>query len=234
MDFKLPVMGKEEDAVDSLAVLTLLDNEDPAVDEMLEAVLDVYFDFGDPGDIAWDSHSMPEQRAYAVLCMLVGDDPEGYKEVADEAGMPADRQANCPWEYKKTRESWESVLADNLLPDTERPTTDVTVVYQDPKPEFAIAANLIKASGIGEAVAWQMENRYRFAGPITISFDNCGEVNALYHYNTRTVQFCYEYAELVRSNAIKFRTAEKKPDPKPTDEELDEATGEDEPAAAPQ
>ena len=32
------------------------------------------------------------QRAYQIVCFMVGSDPEKYKELADETKLPEDRQ----------------------------------------------------------------------------------------------------------------------------------------------
>ena len=235
-EFNIPVLGKEEDAVDSFAVLFMIaDDEDPELDDMIAAVIDVFFDFGESRDSPWDEHSFDEQRAYSVLCLLVGDDPAGYKQVADDAGMPADRQEKCKYTYTHTLATWKQVLGDHLLGEGEPPANTVDVVWEDPKPENAAVAEMLKASGIGEAVSQQLESTFRIPDELTLRFMNCGEANAYYTPAKKEVSFCYEYAQLIHDNAIKYRTEQKKADPKPTDEELNEATSgdEDDPGAAP-
>src|SRR5215467_682005 len=42
--------------------------------------------------IYYGEHSMSQQRAYEVVCLMVGSDPSKFKSLADEAQMPPERQ----------------------------------------------------------------------------------------------------------------------------------------------
>lgn len=111
--YDLPVTGREEDAVDQLATLTLLEGgeegEDAAIDGANsflgeeEAEID---------DLAfWDEHSLDDQRFYNVLCWIYGKDPEGYQYLVDDEFLHADRADQCPAEYDRMARSWQALLA---------------------------------------------------------------------------------------------------------------------------
>lgn len=211
-EFNIPVLGREEDAVDSFAVIYMIaDDDDPALDSLIEHVIDVFYDFGESRDSEWAQHSFDSQRAAMVLCLLVGHDPESYKDMAAESGMPQDRIDGCKWDYKKAQESWDTLLGDNELADDEAPPHEINIVWNEPTPELQEAQGLLQASGVAEAIAYQIESTFRLTAPMAISFEVCGHRNAYYVPKERKVLFCYEYGEYLRSAAIAARTAEKNP-----------------------
>jgi hypothetical protein len=216
-EYQLPVLGKEEDAVDSFATINMIaEEDDPALETMIIDVVDAWFQAGLYANLTYGQHSIDEQRGYAVICLLVGHDPEGYKGVADDAEMPEDRQANCKWDFQKAQESWDSVLGDNMLDDGEAPTAEVNVDYGDPG-QFEAAGALLQASGVLETIAHQMENTFRLSGPITVSVEQCGQANAFFVYDERKVKVCYELANFFMEKAEEMRA-------EPVDAEPDEGT----------
>lgn len=111
--YDLPVTGREEDAVDQLAVMILLqageEGENAAIDgansfvgEEEEEMDDLSF---------WDEHSLDEQRFYNILCWVYGKDPEGYQYLVDDETLPADRAERCPAEYDRMSRAWVSLLS---------------------------------------------------------------------------------------------------------------------------
>ncbi len=219
-EYKLPVLGKEEDAVDSFATINMIaEEDDPALETMIVDVVDAWFEAGLYANLTYGQHSIDEQRGYAVVCLLVGHDPEGYKEVADDAEMPADRQSNCKWDFKKAEESWDSVLGENMLGDGEAPTAEVTVEYGDAG-NFGAAGALLQSTGVLETIAHQMQNTFRLTGPIVVSVEQCGQANAFFMYDERKVRICYELANFFLEKAEQMRAepAEAAPDNGATDD----------------
>lgn len=204
-EYKLPVLGKEEDAVDSFATINMIaEEDDPALETMIIDVVDAWFQAGLYANLTYGQHSIDEQRGYSVVCLLVGHDPEGYKSVADDAEMPEDRQANCKWDFQKAEESWNAVLGDNMLREDEAPTAEVNVVYGDAG-NFEAAGALLQSSDILETIAHQMETTFRLSAPITVSVEQCGEANAFFMYDERKVRVCYELANFFLEKAEEMR-----------------------------
>lgn len=204
-EFVIPVLGKEEDAVDSFATINMItDEDDPALETMIVDVIDAWFGAGLYANLSYGEHSIDEQRGYAVVCLLVGFDLEGYQAVADDAEMPAERQSACKWEYEKASTNWGTVLGENMLEEGEAPTGEVNVTYGDPG-EFAESAALLESSALLETIANQMENTFRLTGPITVSVEQCGQANAFYVPNDRTVKVCYELANFFLEKAEEMR-----------------------------
>lgn len=205
-EFNLPVLGKQEDAVDAFATIFMVaDEEDEALDAMVEEAAAAWFDQAQNNEDAgrlydYGPHSVESQRGYQILCLLVGSDPESWKDVADEYELPADRQQNCPNEYERTSAAWDTMLAGNELDSEEGPSAEVTVVWDKAEDRFAMIANVLYASGLGDAIASQIEESFRLTGPITLQFTNCGTPNAWWIPNERTVRFCYDWADLWHQN----------------------------------
>jgi hypothetical protein len=221
-EFNIPVLGREEDAVDSFAVINMIaDDEDPALDALIERVIDVFYDFGETRDSEWAQHSFDSQRAAMVVCLLVGHDPESYMDMALESGMPKDRAEGCKWDYKKAEESWEALLGDKELEEGEAPPFEINIVWGDATPELEEAKGLLEASGIAEAIAYQIETTFRLTGSLAISFETCNERNAYFVPAERKVKFCYEYGEYLRSASIAARTAVHTP-PDGADDDTDD------------
>src|SRR3546814_7327239 len=87
---EIPVLGREVDAVDALAVLLMLpDEEDAVADEMVMAAAEghvmAYEQSGEEDEEAfWDEHSFDLQRYASIHCLVYGSDPEGWSELRSE------------------------------------------------------------------------------------------------------------------------------------------------------
>lgn len=205
-ELELPIVGKEEDAVDNLAnIIMVAKTTDPALDQMLRAVADDYFANGqfseDNGNEAagWDEHSPDKARAYDVICTLVGADPDTYKEAADNAGMPTERQESCAGEYESKLAAWDKLLQPHYLKEGET-NKKVTVTYASPAQSEAVVAAMIKASGVMQAVTDEIVAMVKLPNDITASVESCGESNAYWSPDERKLTLCYEIVQSYYDN----------------------------------
>jgi hypothetical protein len=211
-ELELPVLGKEEDAVDAFAnIMMISDEPDPILDEMIQAVSVEYFEdgkFSEP--VAWDEHSMDEQRAYAVVCMLVGADPKGFKETADNADMPDHRQEACAYEWESTLNAWEKLIEVHYIADEESQPAQIFIEYEKPNKKYLKVAGLLKASGIIDDVIDDIEGTFKIPNDISVVVKSCDEENAFWFANDRQITFCYELAEkyLVSAQTIQVLAEE--------------------------
>lgn len=115
---ELPITGKEEDAVDDFATLVLVNahEEAAAVSAILHfGTLAEEYETGRSEDLAfWDEHSLNGQRVYSITCLIYGSDPDSFAELVGEDGLPAERAARCPGEYKQKSRAWDRLLAPHL------------------------------------------------------------------------------------------------------------------------
>lgn len=108
---KLPVTGKEEDAVDQLAALILL--ESGQADVALNGARFFFIEGAQANveDLAfWDEHSLDLQRFYNLVCLIYGKDIQKYGPLITEEYLPEERASRCTEEYTQTLNSWNALL----------------------------------------------------------------------------------------------------------------------------
>ncbi len=196
----LPVLGKEEDAVDALATIWLLefDEGEDSYDALVSAADGWYFNaVGSTGSGVdefsyYSDHSLDIQRAYAMVCMMVGKDPEAFGETADIYEIDTDQQDACGYTYEQAFTSWMSLLDPYLIEDDT--VSDIEVIYDDAG-DYEDFAEALKTYGIMEYAAETLAASFALPGPVTFRATQCGEPNAFYSPSDSEVIYCYELAE---------------------------------------
>jgi hypothetical protein len=209
----LPVLGKEEDAADSFAALTALRirsafSERVLVEAAKGWVLSAYRDKSQGNELAfYDEHGLDLQRAYFVVCLMVGSDPEKFKALAKEAKLPEERQTSCVRDYKNAVWSWELALKPHLRA-ADQPKIAINVSYKDDE-KYALQAKVLRDMGLLEAFAAHAADRFAWKQPFSMEARGCGEPNATWNAGTRTMTLCYELAaefvELYQGYSKKFK-----------------------------
>ncbi|WP_299803091.1 DUF4344 domain-containing metallopeptidase [uncultured Shewanella sp.] len=112
------VLGREEDAVDTLATLLLINAfedgaeialsaadlfalEDEDIDELVED------DFS-------DEHSLDAQRYHATICLIYGSEPEKYARLLAGSEQGTERGTMCEQEYARQNDNWEKLKSRYL------------------------------------------------------------------------------------------------------------------------
>jgi hypothetical protein len=198
-ELALPVLGREEDAADSFAVMTALKlhtafSERVLIEAAKGWVLSSRRDKKDKTPLAfYDEHGLDLQRAYNVVCMMVGSDPHRFQGLAEESKLPEERQASCVQDYRNASWSWDLVLKPRrLAPD--QPKTAIKVVHVDNE-KFAVQAKILRDMGVLEAFAKHAEENFSWPRPFTIEARACEEPNAKWDVVTQTLLLCYELAQ---------------------------------------
>lgn len=197
----LPVLGKEEDAVDAWATIWMLefDEDEDSYDALIDAADGWYFNAvkstgSGIDDLSYSSdHSLDIQRAYAMVCFMVGKDPEVFGETADIYEIGKDRQEDCAYTYEQAMVSWMSLLEPHLLEDDARPSK-IKVIYEDAG-EYDNVAEALKAYGIIDYAAEVVSQSFALPRPVTFRATQCGEPNAFYSPSDGEVIYCYELGE---------------------------------------
>lgn len=111
---ELPVLGKEEDAADSLAAFLLIDYFENGQEIAISAadLFDLESDDIKTFEEAdfWDEHSLDAQRYYSTLCHVYGSDPDTYAHMLEEDTFSEDRADLCIEEYENLSRSWLTIL----------------------------------------------------------------------------------------------------------------------------
>lgn len=116
-DQNIPILGKEEDAVDNFAALMMIEyvenGEDAAISaaDMFAFESDDRPDYYDFGEYI-DEHSFDLQRYFSTLCLVYGSNPEKHKGLLDEVENDylADRKDFCIYQYQTVAQNWHSYL----------------------------------------------------------------------------------------------------------------------------
>ena len=205
---EIPVLGREEDAVDGLAVLMMLpedDTEDPVAEAMILSAADGYimaYEGEDEDDLAfWGEHSLDLQRYAAVVCLVYGSDPEGWVELAELTEMPEEQQERCPGIFAQTLLSWDALLDRHYRPEGKAGGGRIKLLFKrpgkgiDPK----LVSFLKESREIRDAVAY-VSDMFLLPARFDVVFESCDEANAYYDPQTGNVSMCYElvayFAEL--------------------------------------
>ena len=154
----LPVLGREEDAADAYAIVALLKvGSEVSHNVLIQAAKGWFLDDArnqkeGVGLAFYDEHGLDKQRAYQIVCLMVGSEPDQFKQLADWVQMLEDRQDSCQGDYSNASWSWDMVLKSHRRAD-DQPKTKIDVVYGEGKDKLAIYERAFRAVGLLETVA---------------------------------------------------------------------------------
>jgi hypothetical protein len=197
-EMNMPVLGREEDAADSFAVVTALNigtgfSERVLIEAAKGWVLSSKRDKKQGNSLAfYDEHGLDLQRSYNVVCMMIGSDPEKYKTLAADTKLPEERQTSCVRDYKTTTWSWGEMLKPHRRA-ADQPKVTITVKYEDDK-KYAAQAKILRDMGLLDVLAAHAADRYVWPKPFSMVARSCGDPNATWDIGSKTLTLCYELA----------------------------------------
>lgn len=187
---QIPVLGKEEDAADTLSVILMHDIwvEEAATAILASDALTYALRAGDttqaPDLSAYaDVHSLDIQRYYAVVCLFYGANPEARKQLAIDLELPEDKIDSCPDEYQYARSAWDTVLQGT------EPGPDTYGLVMVEGQEGMPLADLLAAE------VESINANFGLPEPVYVVVQDCGEANAFYYPDDKTIIMCNEYAQ---------------------------------------
>jgi hypothetical protein len=207
-EMHLPLLGREEDAADTYAALRLLQiGTSFSQHELAQAAQGWLLNDRRDQEVGekplyYDEHNLSQQRAYQILCLMVGSDPDKFRGLADQMKMPEARQKSCRRDFAKTSEGWQTVLKP-WLREPGDPQTRIDAVYGDGKGMYDGVASMFRSIRFLETVAANSAGRYKWPHPFTLKMESCGRPGTEYDDEARVVTICYEtpfdFAELYRA-----------------------------------
>ena len=196
--FGLPVIGQEEDAVDAFATLMVLETNDEPAPILLDSAA-MWFAFdriftADGGEHAfYDEHDLDIQRAYRILCIAHGYDPDTFAEEARKRAIPDERLETCEYDAALALESWDLLLA-GALRDSDTPAGRVSVEFR-PSDDYDDLRQELEDTGVLDDIATWIDTEYAWPNPLVLEAAECGEANAFYDPETIRITLCYEMME---------------------------------------
>ena len=193
----LPVLGREEDAADAMATIVTVRMQDAFADRVVVNAARGWF-LGDQRDrkegipsTFYDEHGMDLQRAYNIVCLMVGAQPDKFESLANEVKLPEQRQATCQDDFSNASWSWDQVLKPHRR-KPEDPKTAITVKYVPPAADYANLAELGAKLKILETVADWLSEDFVWRRPISLEMQQCGNPGARWDLQSQKVIVCYE------------------------------------------
>jgi hypothetical protein len=199
-ELDLMVLGREEDVADAYATIGVLKcGADFSRRVLVEAAKGWFISAQRDRQVGeapqyYGRHGLDEQRAYQILCLMVGSDPAKFMDLADDAELPQERRRSCGWDYDTASRSWERALAPHRRA-ADRPKPRIEVIYGEGKGKLALHARIFRATRFLETIVEQIADRYAWPAPIVIEMRTCGEPNARWTIAARRLHVCYELAQ---------------------------------------
>jgi hypothetical protein len=115
---QVPVLGKEEDAADSFAAMSLLRMGDHMCHRMLRGAAWAYRPESQPAELDIsdfsDVHSLDAQRYYNILCLAYGSDQKGFADALTSGMLPEERAAGCGAEFQQARYAIQKLILPSI------------------------------------------------------------------------------------------------------------------------
>jgi hypothetical protein len=198
--FHLPTLGRAEDAADSFATIALLDaGSEFSINVLVQAARGLFLSDrrdrkqGEELDFS-DAHGLERQRAYQIICLMVGSDQEHFRELADWVRMPRDRQRTCANDYEDAKFAWHSLLEPHRHADGQ-PTAITEIAYEVGQGSLERYARSFQSVALLEALSDYVSSRYALSRPIKMVMASCGDANAAWVSSANTETLCYELAD---------------------------------------
>jgi hypothetical protein len=198
-DLGLPVLGREEDAADQFATVTMLEMKSEFAHRILVDAAKSWLisarrsrESGEPVEY-YDAHGLDLQRAYNIICLMVGSDPDQFDDLAGEVSLPEDRRATCMGDYSNASWSWNKALMPYQRTPEQEPTK-YQVVYGKAEGSLDIFEHAFRVAGVMARVA-EHGARYAWRKPFAVEVRMCGEPGANWSVPEHKMVFCYELAD---------------------------------------
>ena len=198
--FHLPTLGRAEDAADSFATIALLDvGSEFSINVLVQAARGLFLsdrrDRKQREELDFsEAHGLDKQRAYQIICLIVGSDQEQFKELADWVRMPRDRQRACANDYEDAKYAWHSLLESHRHADGE-PNATIEIAYEAGQANLERYARSFQSVELLEALSDYVSSRYALPRPIKMVMASCGDANAAWVSSANTETLCYELAD---------------------------------------
>jgi hypothetical protein len=206
----LPVLGRTEDAADTYAALRLIRSGSNFSHRVLIEAAEGWFladrrdqKMGDKVSY-YDEHGLNQQRAYQIVCLMIGSDDERFKDLARQTNLPDERRDGCAGDYSNAAYSWDLVLKPHQR-EPDQPKTSIEVIYGPAEDRVKTARQVASSIRLLETVAEHAADEFLWPSSFTLEMQSCGFPNARWDLPSHTLTLCYElateFADLYRNYA---------------------------------
>ena len=135
--FFTPMFGREEDAADQLAAYLYLQLGKEEARRLIRGTVYNYLvvETNDEDSAqtveefiedSAETHSLPAQRAYNLLCMAYGANPKLFAGLASKGRLPEDRREFCVEEYEQVQQAYMDLIEPHTDPALAEQVFDKT------------------------------------------------------------------------------------------------------------
>lgn len=204
-ELKPPVLGREEDAADNIAMIAELRTPEREGEagmlEKLQAVADGWklewrlIQEDELENAYWDLHALEIQRYYNIACLVYGADPENRAIILKAAELPTDRAEGCQDEYTMANRAVDWLLTQGAQSLRGASALRRGVISVRREANRSLDGEKLdawlKQSGIAERLAEAVSRRFHLPRDVEISFENCPFANASWDAETVSIKFCH-------------------------------------------
>lgn len=197
-ELELPNLGRDEDAADAFAILTGIQIGSKMSQRVLvEGAKGWYFTErkrkkSGESLAYYDEHGLNLQRAYQIVCFMVGSDPETFGQLAKIAKLPEDRQESCGRDFRAASWSWDTLLKPHRRAEAQ-PKQQIEVTYAEGKGKLGAYARAFREIRFLERLAEHAADSFAWPRPFVMVMETCGESGA--SWRARKLTICYELAK---------------------------------------
>lgn len=131
---RIPLLGREEDAADQVAAYIYLQFDEKIAKRLVFGTAYNFYTESQAAGAAQtrdqfntefsEVHSTPMQRAFNLLCMAYGSDPEAYQGLVELNFLPEERAETCGEEYEQVQDAVEALIRPHVDMDKMREISD--------------------------------------------------------------------------------------------------------------
>jgi hypothetical protein len=120
--WKVPVLGREEDAADFFSAYLMLKFNKQEARRLIMGAAYQYREHMRKPEVSLpvarfaDEHSLPAQRFYNVLCIAYGSNDALFGDFVEKGYLPKDRASDCKDEYKQVAYAFDKLLSPHIAP----------------------------------------------------------------------------------------------------------------------
>lgn len=210
-EFKVPLLGLEEDSADTIAAITMLQldkayprEQTPLVELLAMAAVGnilIWKTGQEKSDVelgVWSRHNLSIRRFARVSCLIYGSNTKRFQWFADLTKMAEFRADWCEDEYG-VAEQGVAWLARSYGAKSLTPHHRISVRYVEPRTSAQREArDFLKKTGVLEKVAAFVDTRFEFPKAFEVRVDHCSTPNAYWDPDERELLFCYEMVDALR------------------------------------
>lgn len=195
---RLAVLGQEEDAADNFATVALIEQNTDFADNALANTAHFWFVMSEEQNSQmanfFDEHDLDIQRAYRIVCHLVGVDAQAFDYLAKAAELSPDKYESCGANFEQTADSWFDTM--NVYKPKAGEQNEINLEYEITDAKFEDALFIIQNGLFIEDAIGFLNTNVKLPAPVTIRAESCGEPNASYDNTDVTVTICFELIDL--------------------------------------